>query len=162
MATVFPVRRFLLNGSAINMAVNGSVTPAAYTMPLVANEIFSVDELILTMAGTGTISQTTDFWDFAGLTNGLNTDLKLGATTLTTVGAIKSNLDLIQLIGADFVGKVLGTRNVVRGVITFKTPVTFNGTRGDFYRITVRDNLTTGGRLENFTVCMRGTMVTKP
>jgi hypothetical protein len=162
MATVFPVRRFLANGASTNMAVNGSVTPVVFTMPLNANEIFSVDELIFQAVGTGTISLPTEFWDFAGLTNGMTTELKLGATTQTLTGILKTNFDLIQTVGADFLGKILGTRNVVRGTIDFKTPVTFNAFRGDFYRITVRDNLTTGGKIENFTVCMRGTMVTKP
>jgi hypothetical protein len=144
------------------MAVNGSVTPVVFTMPLSANELFSCDELILQMTGTGTISLPTEFWDFAALTNGLTTELKLGATTQTATGIIKTNFDLIQFIGADFLGKIIGTRNVVRGIVNFKTPVTFNSNRGDFYRITVSDNLTTGGKIENMTISMRGTMVTKP
>jgi len=163
MATVFPVRRFLTNAGSMNMAVNGSVTPVAFNMTVAANELFSVDELILCMTGTGTIAQPlTEFWDFPLLTNGISTDLKLGTTTQTLTGILKTNFDLIQFIGADFLGKVIGTRNVVRGVIEFKTPLTFNGARGDFYRITIRDNLTNGGKIENMTICLRGTMVTKP
>jgi len=162
MATVFPVRRFLTNAGSANLAVNGSVTPVTFGVSFAANELYSADELILTMCGTGNINDPLQFWSFAALANGFNTDLKLGSTTQSLTGIIKTNFDLISFIGADFLGKVMGTNNIVRGVITFKTPVSFNGARGDFYRFTVRDNLLTGAAISQMTLSFRGTMVTKP
>jgi hypothetical protein len=162
MATVLPVRRFLSNAGSVNLAVNGSVTPVPFTMSVASNELFSVDELIFQMTGTGTINSVTDFWNFPALTNGISTDLILGAATQSLTGIIKSNFDMIQFLGADVLTKLIGSYNVVRGVISFKTPISFNGARGDLYRVIIRDNMLTGGAITQFTVCMRGTMVTKP
>lgn len=160
MSNVFAVRNFLLNAGSPNMVVNGSVTPVVFTMSIASGKIFSADELILTMSGSGNINDPAQFWTFAALTNGISTEQSLGGISLTQTGIIKSNIDLISFVGADFIGKTLGTHNIVRGTIQFKTPISFNGTRGDYFRITIRDNLTSGGVIETMNICLRGTQVT--
>ncbi len=162
MTHVFPARKFLMNAGSSNMVVNGSVTPVVFSYAPVAGEVFSLDELILSISGSGNINDPAQFWNFAALTNGFNADLKLGLYTNSQTGLIKTNIEMIHFIGADFIGKTMGAHNIVRGSIPFKVPITLNGTRGDYYHFTVMDNLTTGSSLETFTIGLRGTMVTKP
>lgn len=160
MASIFPSRRFLLNGSSSNMVVNGSVTPVQFTMTPPAGTIFAAYELVLNAVGTGNINQPTDFWSFAALTNGISSEIRMNNQVVTQSGLIKNNFDLIQFIGAEFLGRLIGTRSVVRGQFNLTPPLNFNGNRGDYFRLTINDNMTTSGAIDFFTVALRGSLIT--
>lgn len=159
MANIFPARPYCLNGSSRNMVVDGSVTPVAFTIAPAAGTVLNMDELILNAVGTGTISLPTEFWSFAGLTNGIGSEMRINGVTITQAGLIKNNFDLFQFIGADFVGKTLGSRNIVRGGFNISPPFSLNGNRGDYFKLTINDNLTTAGVIENFNVSLRGNVI---
>lgn len=160
MASSFPARRFVLNGTSPNMVVNGSATPVQFTIQPVAGQIFSANELIFNATGTGTINQPlTDFWTLPILPNGISSEIRLNGVTVTQTGLIRNNFDLIQFVGADFVGKIIGVRNVVRGQFNIIPPMNLDGNRGDYFRLTINDNLTTGGVIEMLTVALRGSTI---
>lgn len=159
MASSFPARRFVVNGTSPNMVVNGSVTPVQFTIQPAAGQIFSANELIFNATGTGTINQPFDFWTLPALTNGISSEIRLNGVTVTQPGLIKNNFDLIQFVGADFVGKIIGVRNVVRGQFNITPPMNLDGNRGDYFRLTVNDNLTTSGVIEMLTVALRGSTI---
>lgn len=160
MASIFPSRRFLVNGTSENMGVNGSVTPVQFTLQPTAGQVFSANELIFNATGTGNITQTlTEFWNFPILTNGISSEIKLNNVTVTQTALIRNNFDLVQFVGADFVGKIIGVRNIVRGQFNLIPPMNLDGNRGDYFRLTINDNLTQGGAIEMLTVALRGSII---
>jgi hypothetical protein len=160
MTAVFPSRKFITNAGSKNMAVNGSVTPVVFGYSPPAGSLFTVDELILNATGTGTISQPlTEFWDFTALPNGISIEFMINGVMVSESGIIKNNFDLIQYVGAEFLGKIIGTRNIVRGGFHFTPQFTLNGSLGDYFRVIVNDNLTVGGKIEQLTISMRGVII---
>jgi hypothetical protein len=160
MTAIYPARRFVRNAGNPNMNVNGSVTPVVFEYAPPAATLFTSAEIILNATGTGTIAQPlTEFWNFPALTNGISISFKINNVTINDGGIIKTNFDLIQFIGAEFLGKIMGTRNVVRGGFHFIPSFTLNGDFGDYFRITVNDDLTNGGHIEALTVSLRGSIV---
>lgn len=160
MTAIFPARRFLTNAGSSNMNVNGSVTPVIFEYAPPVSTLFTASEIVLNATGTGTISQPlTEFWNFPALTNGLSIEFRINNITVTQAGIIKTNYDMIQYIGADFLGKIMGTRNIVRGGFHFTPQFTLNGDFGDYFRITVNDDLSTGGHIEALTIALRGSIV---
>jgi hypothetical protein len=160
MTAVFPSRKFITNAGSKNMAVDGSVTPVVFSYAPPPATLFTVGELILNATGTGTIAQPlTEFWNFAALANGLSIEFMINGVMVSESGIIKNNFDMIQYVGAEFLGKVLGTRNVVRGGFDFIPHFTLNGDRGDYFRVIVNDNLAFGGHIEQMTISMRGSFI---
>jgi len=161
MTAIFPSRKFITNAAGSkNMAVNGSVTPVVFEYAPPANSLFNVGELIFNATGTGTISQPlTEFWDFPSLTNGLSVQFKINGFIVSETGIIKTNFDMIQYVGAEFLGKNMGTRNIVRGGFNFLPDFTLNGNMGDYFRVIVNDNLTVGGKIEQMTISIHGSFI---
>lgn len=142
------------------MAVNGSVTPVQFSIQPLTGQIFSANELVFNATGTGTINQPiSDFWNFPALAIGISSEIRLNNVVVTQTGLIKNNFDLIQFVGADFVGKIIGTRNVVRGQFNIIPPMNLDGNRGDYFRITINDDLTQLGSIEMLTVALRGSII---
>lgn len=160
MTAIYPARRFLMNGSSANMKVNGSVTPVEFTYAPPVSTLFTVHEIILNATGTGNITQPlTEFWNFPALTNGIETTLSINGVVIDQPGLIKSNFDLIQFIGSEFLGKTMGTRNIMRGGFPFMPTFTLNGSNGDYFTMIINDDLTFGGHIEAMTVALRGSIV---
>lgn len=161
MTAIFPSRRFLTNAAlSTNMAVDGSVTPVPFTIQPSTGTLFTVYQLIFNAYGTGNISLPTDFWNFPALTNGFSSEIRMNGISATAVGIIKNNFDLIQYLGGDFLGKTIGSNNIVRGQFDMNPPLTLNGSRGDYFRITVNDNLTVGGHIGQMNIALRGSTIT--
>lgn len=160
MASIFPARRFLLNGTSSNVAVNGSVTPVQFTLQPAAGTLFTAYELILNAYGTGNINDPTQFWSFAALPNGLASQISLNNVVMTGAGIIKNNFDMIQFLGGEFLGKTMGNFNIIRGQFDMTPALTLNGNRGDFFRIIVNDDLTIGGAIGQLNIALRGSVIT--
>lgn len=161
MTAIFPSRRFLTNAAlSTNLAVNGSVTPVPFTIQPATGSLFTIYQLILNAYGTGNITLPTDFWNFAPLTNGLSSEIRMNGVTAVAVGIIKNNFDLIQYLGGEFLGKQLGSNNIIRGQFDINPPLTLNGNRGDYFRIIVNDDLTVGGHIGQLNIALRGSNIT--
>jgi len=160
MTSIFPARRFLVNGSSSNLAVNGSVTPVEFILQPAAGSLFACYQLIFAAHGTGNINDPAQFWTFPALTIGISSEIKMNGTTVQAVGIIKTNFDLIQYIGSDFLGKTLGAHNLVRGEFSIDPQLTLNGNRGDYFKIIINDNLTqNAGAIVNMTISLRGSTI---
>jgi hypothetical protein len=160
MTAIYPARRFLMNGGSANMNVNGSVTPVSFQYTPPAATLFTVNEIILNATGTGTIAQPlTEFWSFPALTNGISIEFRINGVTVSQPNLIKNNFNLIEFIGAEFLGKTIGSKNMVRGGFHFVPSFTLNGDLGDYFRMTINDDLTNGGHIEALTVSLRGSIV---
>lgn len=161
MSTIFPARKFVTNAAlSTNLVTNGSVTPVPYTVAPSAGSLFAIYEVIFEAYGTGNLTNITGFWNFAALTIGITSEIKLNSVTSTELLTIKNNFDLIEYLGADFLGKTIGNSNIVRGQFTLDPPLTLNGKRGDYFKLIVNDNLTTGGGLGEMVVALKGSVIT--
>lgn len=158
MTTLIPTRRFLFNGVNRSFNVSGTLAvPVDFTYTPPAGQIFMAVDSQMSLIGNGTISQPiTDFWTFTALTNGIQTEVQLNGVLYTSPNLIKTNADLITLFGIDFLGKVIGTRNIADGTNKFYPNLTLVGDRGDFFRLRIRDNLST---IEQATFSIRGAMI---
>jgi len=162
MAGLFPGREFLLNGTSKNMVVNGSLTPVEFKYQPAPGTIFTAYGTIFNATGTGTISNPMEFWDFPALPNGIKLIMKLNGVEKDFGPIIKNNFHLIEYIGAEFLGKIIGTNNVVRGESKFQPALSFNGNLGDWIKIVIQDNLIVPAspHIQNMTVSIRGSLIT--
>lgn len=146
----------LKNGSSSNMAVNGSGTPAVFSLGPSANYLLQVDSLCLIAEFTGSVAIGNKFIADAVSTlgNGLLIEAKVDDDTYT-LGNLKRTRDLIE------VGQPQGGFNVISGTssllqIFFYIPPNMRlakqGVYGtdDYIRATVRDNLNSFAFLEIF------------
>lgn len=161
MASIFPSRRFVTNASlSTNLVVDGSVTPVPYTIAPTSGTLFTVYQLIFNAYGTGNIAQPTEFWNFPALPNGISNQIQLNGILATAPAIIKTNFDLIQYLGGEFLGKSIGANNIIRGQFDMNPPLTLNGNRGDYFRIIVNDDLTVGGHIGQMNIALRGSTIT--
>ena len=162
MATIFPGREFLTNGLSKNMVVNGSGTPVEFKFQPPPGTIFTAYGTIFNATGTGTISSPDEFWDFPALPNGIRLMMKLNGVEKDFGPIIKSNFHLIEYIGAEFLGKIIGVNNIVRGETKFQPTLSFNGNQGDWIKLVIQDNLAVPAlpHIKAMTVSLRGSYIT--
>ena len=143
-------KQLLLNASlSPNLVVNGSVTAVQYTYTPPAGFIYEAASLQLIFGDNANIGGTADFFTLAALTNGLLVERRQDGIIVLSV-VVRTNLDLLTYAGTKFDERALGSESTL---VIETTPFTsFNaildGDKGDFFRVTVRDNLTalTAGR----------------
>lgn len=161
------INRFFANASAgINMAVNGSETEVSFDLTAPEDEIYEVWNIKFTfITEWARLSPVRDvlvdyskFMDGTALTNGFTvTDTQDGEVSFST--SIKKNSDLITLPVSKW-NIPFRDRSTVVVEINFdfnpSTPLVIDDTRGDFNRITIRDDMT---NLISFTGSARGVVI---
>lgn len=162
MTAINIARRFLVNSTpSDNMAVDGSVTPVDFIYSPPPGTIYTVFEISLTATGTGNFDQAlTKFWSFPALTNGISIKTRVKGIEILQPSIIKSNFDMIEYLKANFREKAFGSKNIVTGGFAFPATFTLNSEYGDFFSMTISDNLTTSGAIEAFTVSLFGSLIT--
>jgi len=145
----------LKNGSATNMAVNGSVTPQVFVYNPPADWDIEIHTITLVAETAGAIAFGNKFIDtnLATLANGLLFEVKINDETSTWQNC-KRTRDLVELSANGGFNVLSGTPNLLRVEFhvckqlrlaragTFANP--------DYVRATVRDNLNTISYLEVF------------
>lgn len=134
---------FLLNAGSPTLAVNGSVTPVVFEYAPGPGEIYYIDRLNLIMSASGNLQGSEDFFTQNNpLTNGILFERQRdGLTALSVV--IKTNFEILSRVGGGFQEKILGNDSIlVAETFTNDDDVVLDGNKGDWFRVTVRDNLT--------------------
>lgn len=140
---------YLTNGGSAEMGVNGSVTPVVFTYT--ATTECSLERLNLAMVDAAN-EDVDGFFTLAALTNGLLIETYDSSDTLlqdfgTTAVPIKRHADLANLAGTDTAGSSstpAATRFGVRWTFA-KAGAAINLRTGDYFQVTVRDDLSTIG-----------------
>ena len=138
-------------GGSRNMAVNGSVTPQAFTFGAPSGEVLRVASLVITVQMTGDPDMS-KFGSLSALTNGISIGIadSAGSTVANLYGAytLKTNADLYRGSynhGRGGPGQGGGAVDqTVTGVWSFGGPgetLTLDGSSGEKVFATVQDDL---------------------
>ena len=134
-------RKFLLDGSNFNLAVDGSVTPVVFQIDIQPTELFLIDNIELTLTDKGNVNDLEDFMVITGgLTNGLLTDATLANPSPAVT--VRTNYGLLNRMGTGSSLSQIGQDSVFSGRLHFNAPVIVDGSQGHNIRVTVRDDLT--------------------
>lgn len=136
---------FLMNAGSKLMNVNGSVTPVNFDFTP-ASGAYYVEQISFFIQDTGTQGMA-DFGALAALTNGLLIKTKSNGIENDWQN-LKDNIDLAMtfhehaiLLAAVSTG-FLNSNDFFLGAFQFDNPITLKFSTSDFFRATVRDNLT--------------------
>lgn len=159
--------RFFINAaSGINMAVNGSETEVSFDLTAPEDEIYEVWNIKFTFItewaklkpAREVLVDYSKFMDGTALPNGFTvTDTQDGEIIFSVT--IKKNSDLITLPVSTW-SIPFRDKSTAAVEINFdfnpSTPLVIDDTRGDFNRITIRDDMT---NLISFTGSTRGVVI---
>lgn len=135
------VLEYAVNGGSHDMRVDGSVTPVPFTIgPTVADEIWSIRELLLTFTSDDFTFDGVSFGPNPMLTNGISIEI-VKASVATEVFVVKQNEDFLRVPGRTPLVNNTGPKDVLGAALSFQGLV-LNQADGDTVRVTVRDNLT--------------------
>jgi len=129
--------KFLLNGTAKNMNVDGSITPVVFDFSPGAGEVFQIGSICFYMAQAGGLASD-KFENIPALTTGLLVEIQADGI-LRTFSNLQSNADLGVIF---FGGSSTGSKTSWEGQANFESTTRIDGDQGDFVRATVRDVLT--------------------
>lgn len=132
-------RKFLNNAGSIGINVDGSVTPAAFSLSIAANEIFIIRELEVVFADKGNINSLAGFMSLPALTNGISISAFL-ANPQPTIN-IKTNYDIVNRLRRRVDLADIGTESLAVGEVIFQAPVVVDGSLGHNITATIQDDL---------------------
>ena len=138
---------FLLNGASRAMNVDGSVTPATFTLAPTAGLIYKVDSLIFFISDNGTMDYT-DFGVLVGaLANGLLFRSKSNGNTKNII-TVKDNIDIAMAFRPSSLLAATATNvgffndtDFYIGELPFESPITLKQSTADSIVAVVQDNL---------------------
>ena len=131
---------FLENGGSELMLVDGSTTPVAFTAgPTVADEVWSIRELLLTFTADDFEFDGESFGSLSALTNGFNIEI-VKDSVATEVFVVKQNEDFLRVPGRTPLVNNTGPKDVLGASLSFDGLILSEAT-GDIVRINIRDNL---------------------
>lgn len=135
---------FLLNAGSLSMTVNGSVTPVNFDFTPASGETWFITNLSIHFSD-GNTPDPNDFGDSAGLTNGIDIKARTNGTEYT-IGNCKTNsciaLAFNQHTFSIDAAAFLNASDVWLGSMNFEIPITLQNSTSDYFRVTIRDNLT--------------------
>ena len=132
----------LLNGTVSNMAVNGSVTPQNFNYTA-SSTVKYVEYLTFYISDNANFDEN-EFGGRPSLTNGLLITYQSKGQVKTLIN-LQDNVDIFTTFRQDHFGDVdsglLGTSRLYTGSIRLQQRITLDPNLGDYFRATVRDNL---------------------
>lgn len=145
MSRGYPTVEVLLDaGLNSSFNVNGSVTLIPFTYAPSSTEILAVNTIKFLMSSTGNVNQIlTKFMDLPALTNGIDLDIYTNGVLRHVPGVVKTNFDLFRFFQVLYSQGIIGTANVLEGTLECKPPMILDGSKGDYFRINIADNLST-------------------
>lgn len=144
MSRGFPTVEILIDGGGItSFNVNGSVTPVEFTHAPASNEVLGVNTIKFLISAVGNVNQLlTKFMDLPSLTNGIDLEIGMNETVRLVPGIVKTNFDVFRFFQTTYSQGIIGTANVLEGILECSPPLILDGSKGDYFRIRIRDNLT--------------------
>ena len=134
----------LVDGVNESFNVDGSGTPVNFDYTPGATEIFEVTRVVLIMFTSGNIARPERFMSLnTPLTNGIEFSYSQDAATDTLLD-VKTNFDLIRFLDATYALSI-GNDDACRASIELNQEIILDGTKGDFFRLKVQDDLSTLG-----------------
>lgn len=128
----------LLNGTAENMAVNGSATAQVYAHAISSGETWYISSLRLCITD-GVGWGPTKFGDITGsLTNGVLIEYSSGGINYQILN-IKNNTNMLGF-EVKLIPDIMGVGTTAVLIYTFQPNITL--VAGDYVRVSIRDNLT--------------------
>jgi len=134
----------MLDGGSREMAVDGTV-PKTFLFAPAGGVVCDLASIMLTIIDPGSMEDL-DFGSIPGpLTNGLLLETKVNGTGPHTNLILFDNADLSthfkKMAGDEGDHGFMDERDQFKGIITFEDPITLIGSKGDFVRWTVQDDL---------------------
>jgi hypothetical protein len=131
---------FVKNGGSENLRVDGT-TPVDFELgPTVADEVWSIRELLLTFTADDFNFDGVSFGPNPALTNGFSVKIVKNAVA-TEVFLVKQNEDFLRVPGRTPLINNTGPKDVLGAAISFQGLV-LNQATSDVVRVTVQDDLT--------------------
>lgn len=131
----------LRDGSAANLNVDGSGTPAVYSLEPGAGEIHYVSEIAFYISDPGANDEL-EFGNLnAELTNGLLIEQEINGTDYQLAN-IKNNIDITLIFNQAPSSTPPGQSATYSGVVELDIPIELKGDDSDKLKVTVRDDLT--------------------
>jgi hypothetical protein len=141
---IIPEEKNLLNGSAYDQNVNGSVTPQEFKFAPAVDEVYYLEHMTFGIDDTGS-TPPNKYGAITALANGTQVILKVGGVE-HLITQMKNNGDILLSfnfsVGKLDNGKFMGFANGFAGKMIYATNITLNGANGDEIKIKVQDNLT--------------------
>jgi hypothetical protein len=143
-------------GAAIEMNVNGSVTPAQFELRPSSVQIWRVARLVVQIIAPAPAAAN-QFGSLAELANGILLEVRnatLQLIDLTAGQPIKANRDFGLGWSTSIADDIVGAEWLL------EAPLRLEGGLGEFLRLTVRDNLTTLTRMRVLALVLEETTLT--
>lgn len=135
------ILQFCENGASNDLLVDGSGTPVAFEQgPTVADEVWSIRELLLTFTADDFSFDGLSFGSLNALTNGIKIEI-IKASVATEVFRIVQNEDFLRVPGRTPLVNNTGPKDVLGAALSFQGLV-LNEADGDVVRVTIQDDLT--------------------
>lgn len=143
MSRGYPTVEILTSiGGSTLFNVNGSVTPVEFTYAPPADHIVAINSINFIMSATGNVNQLlTKFMDLPALINGIDLDMNINFSLRNLPGLVKTNFDLFRFFKVEYTQGIIGTANMIDGVLGCSPPMVLDGSKGDYFRIRIRDDL---------------------
>jgi hypothetical protein len=133
----------LVDGTDPNMAVDGT-TPKTYTISAdPTKDLFLVDMQIMIVASTLTFGLS-KFAGMDALTNGVKVEVTVNNGTLSELGLLKQNEDMMFFSTAGGWDLVIANKDIIRSTYTFGGVMKLAAGTADKAEITIQDNLSLG------------------
>lgn len=143
MSRGYPYVGILKNGTATSFNVDGSVTPVEFSFEPLPGDIFSVYEIKLILSTQNKVDNlATEFMNIPSLTNGIDVEVRISDGNYQSPGALKNNMDILSFFNSTYTEDLIGTFKIFDCKFPVSPPMVLDGSRGDFYKIRIRDNLT--------------------
>jgi hypothetical protein len=144
MSRGYPAVETLKNAAnSPNFNVNGSVATVPFSYAPLSNEIMAVEKIRFVISSTTKANELlTRFMNLPALTNGITAQTFINGI-LRTGNVYKNNFDLFTYVNATYTEGLIGSSNIMQGIIECDPPMVLDGSRGDYFRINVADNLST-------------------
>ncbi len=139
-----PYCKFFVNDSdSYSMNVDGSSTPKVFTVAPQSGYIWYCEHLTFGIDDGGTCPPS-NYGALSELTNGVLIELVRGTSEIQ-IANLRNNGDIAlcfnHSVGFFENGKFMATSNGFFGKLVFATCIALDGTNGDKFRVTIRDNL---------------------
>lgn len=138
----------LLDGSTKEMSVNGSSTSVVYSYSPSGGDVIYIDKLTIILQDPGSMD-VGDFGSIASLTNGVLIEYQSNGTTAEFAN-LQDNGDIATTFSS-FWGPPVGgesgigftdANDTIIATYEFPNPIELDAASSDYFRITIRDNLT--------------------
>ncbi len=150
---VYEVKK-LLNSSSKEMSVDGSSTSVVFSHSPSGGNVIYVDKFTILLQDPGSMD-VDDFGSIASLTNGVLVEYQSNGTSVEFAN-LQDNGDIATTF-SNFWGPPVGgesgigftdANDTIIATYEFPNPIELDAAESDFFRITIRDNLTSIGFLQ--------------